>query len=95
MTMAWNNRDGQFDLNGGNGKESFLEYAECMKRFRKSHGHVLEVRVQRHDKPNHTEAMRVFRFAHDKTETMESRSLGSTAGPLTISLVRRVMLSVN
>ena len=95
MTMVCNNRDDRFDLNGRNGGDSFQEHNERMRRFRKSHGHVLKVRVQRHDKPTREEAMRAFRSAHDKTETMESRSLGRTVGLLTISLARRVMLSVN
>ncbi len=93
--MVWNNRCDRFELNGGNGRESFLEHAERMRTFLKSHGRILEVRVQRHGKPTHAEAMRTFGLSHDNTETMALRSLGSTAGPLALSLVRKVMLSMN
>ena len=95
MAMVWNNRYDRFELNGGNGGESFLAHTERMRTFRKSHGRILGVRLQRHDKPTYAEAMCAFCLSHDNTATMKSRSLRGTAGPLALSLVRKVMLSMN
>jgi hypothetical protein len=95
VTMQWNNRFDRFELNGGHSGESFLAHTERMRTFRKSHGRILGVRLQRHDKPTYAEAMRAFCLSRDNAATMKSRSLGGTAGPLALSLVRKVMLSMN
>jgi len=47
--MKWNNRNDRFDLNGGNGRDSFEQHNESMREFRGSHAEVAMVNAPRLD----------------------------------------------
>jgi len=53
MTGVQNDGNDNFNSKCGNGKSSFEEHNECMRRFRKCHDFL-----------QHNERMRAFRLAH-------------------------------
>jgi len=61
MTMEWNNRDYQFDPNGGNGNGSFEQHNEGMREFRKSHANVAMVNEPRLDKASFLDSLLFLR----------------------------------
>ena len=58
MAMQWNNRDYQFDPNGGNGRGSFQEHNEHMREFRNSHANVAMVNAPGCDEAALLQSMR-------------------------------------
>ena len=75
MTMKWNNRDYQFDPNGGNGRGSFEEHNESMREFRSSHADVATVNGPRLDEAALLERMAFLQVSRTMMET------GGTALP--------------
>ncbi len=61
MTMEWNNKDYQFDPNGGNGNGSFEQHNEGMREFRKSHANVAMVNAPRLDEAAFLESLLFLR----------------------------------
>lgn len=65
MTMAQNNRIDWFNPDGRNGKESFEEHNESMRRFRKSHANALEHNAPRRDSfREHNQRIGMFSKSH-------------------------------
>ena len=71
MRMEWNNRNEQFDPNGGNGRGSFEQHSECMREFRRSHADVAMDNGPRLDKASFLERMLYLRVNY-VVETGES-----------------------
>ena len=69
MTMEWNNRDYQFDSNGGNSEGSFEQHNEHMRGFRKSHANVAMVNAPRLDEAALLERMRPLQVSRIMMET--------------------------
>ena len=61
MAMEWNNRDYQFDPNGGNGRGSFQQHNESMREFRRSHTDVAMVNGPRLDEAAFLESLLFLR----------------------------------
>jgi len=59
--MKWNNRNDRFDLNGGNGRDSFEEHNESMREFRGSHAEVAMVNAPRLDEATFLESLLFLR----------------------------------
>ena len=59
--MEWNNRNDRFDLNGGNGRDSFEEHNERIREFRRSHADVALVNGPRLDKASFLESLLFLR----------------------------------
>jgi len=59
--MEWNNRNEQFDPNGGNGKGSFEQHNESIREFRRSHADVAMVNGPRLDEATLLERMLYLR----------------------------------
>ena len=95
MTTIWDNGDGLSDINGEDDMESFSEHVERMRRFRRSHGYIPVGSFQKCDELTFAEAIRAFCPADSNVEITESISLGSIAGLISLSLERKVMLSMN
>lgn len=78
MTMARNNRNYQFDPNGGNGRSSFQEHDEHMRGFRRYHAGVAMVNAPRWDKATLIESMEPLPVSRLVTETGGSRFINGT-----------------
>ena len=59
--MEWNNRNDRFDLNGGNGRDSFEQHNESMREFRGSHAEVAMVNAPRLDEAAFLESLLFLR----------------------------------
>jgi len=75
MAMEWNSRNDRFDLNGGNGRESFEDHDERMTEFHSSHANVAMVNAPRLGEAALLERMEFLRIHHTMMET------GGTALP--------------
>ncbi len=98
MTMEWNDRDYQFDSNGGNGKGSFGQHNECMREFHKSHANVAMVNAPRLGKAALLERMESLQVHRTMMETGGSRLPNGTAYwsvLVPVSKVARYKLSQN
>ena len=90
MTMERNNRNYQFDPNGGNGRRSFQEHDERMRGFRRSHTGVAMVNAPRWDKATLIENMEPLPVSRTMMETGGSRFLNGTADWAALVPVLRV-----
>jgi len=73
MTMERNNRNYQFDPNGGNGRSSFQEHDEHMSRFRRAHANVAWTDKPKRDELARLDSMRLLQVPHPIMETGGSR----------------------
>jgi len=87
MTREWNNRNHQFDLNGGS---SFPEHNERMRGFRRSHAGVAMVNAPRWDKATLIENMAPLPASRTMMEMGGSRFLNGTANWSALVPVLRV-----
>ena len=78
MTMEWNKRDYRLGANGGNGKGSFEEHDEHMRRFRRAHADVAWVNQPKRDELAHLDSMLPLPVTHPVMETGGSRFHRST-----------------
>ncbi len=79
MTMERNNRDYQFDPNGGNGRSSFQEHNEYMSRFRRAHANVAWTNKPKRDELARLDSMRPLQVPHPIMETGGSALPNGTA----------------
>ena len=78
MAMEWNSRNDRFDLNGGNGRESFEDHDERMTEFHSSHANVAMVNAPRLGEAALLERMESLQISCTMMETGGSRLLNST-----------------
>jgi len=67
--MKWNNRNDRFDLNGGNGRDSFEQHNESMREFRGSHAEVAMVNAPRCDESALLRSMQPLQVRRTMMET--------------------------
>ena len=90
MTMARNNRNYQFDPNGGNGRSSFQEHDEYMSRFRRAHTKVAWTNKPKRDELARLDSMLPLPVSRTMMETGGSRFPNGTVDWLALVSVLKV-----
>ena len=90
MTMEWTSRNGWFEPNGGNDRESFEVHDERMREFRRSHADVATVNGPRLDEATLLERMESLQGHHAMMEMGGSAFPNEVIDRSALGLMRKV-----
>ena len=93
MVMKWNSRNDRFDLDGGNGWESFQEHNVSMREFRSSHADVAMVNGPRRHEAAFLESLPPLGIRCITMETGGSALPNDTTDQSALVLIWKVALN--